>query len=224
MAKSLKDQAEVGILLQVPRGNKEPVVLTKVLHSPLFLKSAAAENIHIDIPEETNNVDEGDSSGDSDVEEKLKGVAKVAKATKKDDDDDDEDDNDEQVGGKKKSVEMKDAHKESAGGVVVEAETVDHGKDAEKRMRPTKSIPRSRLAKGSTSSVPDTLDPQSTLRVNSSGVTDTVLRESEQEQERPKKRARVQKDMGSTRKKGGPTARPVFAQQKAESKKRKRSD
>ena len=102
MAKSLKDQAEVGFLLQVPWGNKKPVVLTKVLHSPLFLKLAAAENVHIDILEETNNVDKGDSSSDSDVEEALKGVAKVAKATKKDDDNDNEDDNDGQVGGKKK--------------------------------------------------------------------------------------------------------------------------
>ncbi|KAJ3729337.1 hypothetical protein C8R42DRAFT_715640 [Lentinula raphanica] len=49
---SLKHQANIGILLQKPQGNDDPVVLTRVLHSKVFLKRAAARQIVIQLPKE----------------------------------------------------------------------------------------------------------------------------------------------------------------------------
>ncbi|KAJ3963822.1 hypothetical protein EV361DRAFT_956580 [Lentinula raphanica] len=49
---SLKHQANIGILLQKPQGDDDPVVLTRVLHSKVFLKRAAARQIKIQLPKE----------------------------------------------------------------------------------------------------------------------------------------------------------------------------
>ncbi|KAJ3792263.1 hypothetical protein GGU11DRAFT_760902 [Lentinula aff. detonsa] len=78
---SLKEQANVGILLQEPRGNNNPVVLAKVLHSKIFLKQAVAHNISIELPDgmqeedEEETIDEGqDGEGENKGEGEDNGV------------------------------------------------------------------------------------------------------------------------------------------------------
>ncbi|KAJ3780711.1 hypothetical protein GGU10DRAFT_380302 [Lentinula aff. detonsa] len=78
---SLKEQANVGILLQEPRGDNNPVVLAKVLHSKIFLKQAVAHNISIELPDgmqeedEEEMIDEGqDGEGENKGEGEDNGV------------------------------------------------------------------------------------------------------------------------------------------------------
>ncbi|KAE9384889.1 hypothetical protein BT96DRAFT_950244 [Gymnopus androsaceus JB14] len=65
--KTLRDQANIGILLQVPKRNSEPLVLAKVLHLKKFIKRAG-KNIEIDIPE-ADNGEKGDDSEDENKDE-----------------------------------------------------------------------------------------------------------------------------------------------------------
>lgn len=66
----MKDQAEIGTIIEAPRGNNEPIVLAKVLHSPQYLKRAANRQ---------------DLSDDSDAEAVAEAVAEMAlkRVTKK---------------------------------------------------------------------------------------------------------------------------------------------
>ncbi|KAJ3714518.1 hypothetical protein C8R42DRAFT_726523 [Lentinula raphanica] len=78
---TLEEQAHIGILLQEPRGNKQPVVLAQVLHSKIFLKHAAGRHIQIDLPDKeiflkcaAGRHDLPDKAcGDSDSDENLSG-------------------------------------------------------------------------------------------------------------------------------------------------------
>ncbi|KAE9386992.1 hypothetical protein BT96DRAFT_948701 [Gymnopus androsaceus JB14] len=65
--KTLKDQVNIGILLQVPKRNSEPLVLAKVLHSKKFIKHAG-KNIDTNIPE-ADNGEKGDDSEDKNKDE-----------------------------------------------------------------------------------------------------------------------------------------------------------
>ncbi|KAE9405476.1 hypothetical protein BT96DRAFT_988511 [Gymnopus androsaceus JB14] len=65
--KILKDQVNIGILLQVPKRNSEPLVLAKVLHLKKFIKGAG-KNIDINIPE-ANNGKKGDDSENENKDE-----------------------------------------------------------------------------------------------------------------------------------------------------------
>lgn len=77
----LKALAEVGIVMQEPQDDEEPIILTKVLHSKVFIKRAAAANIIIDLPEGMEGF-ESDDEDNSDVETP---VVKKSKDRRKDD-------------------------------------------------------------------------------------------------------------------------------------------
>ncbi|KAJ3738367.1 hypothetical protein EV360DRAFT_90566 [Lentinula raphanica] len=62
---SLADQAQIGILLEAPKGNNKPVVLARVYHSNIYLNRAASRNIRIDLPDETHARKENDDNSDS---------------------------------------------------------------------------------------------------------------------------------------------------------------
>ena len=53
---SLKDQAHIGILLQVAE-DSEPVVLAKVLHSKMYVTQASAQEITVSDNEEEDEED-----------------------------------------------------------------------------------------------------------------------------------------------------------------------
>ncbi|KAJ3832488.1 hypothetical protein F5878DRAFT_668904, partial [Lentinula raphanica] len=69
---SLKHQANIPILLEKPQGNDDPLPLTRVLHSNIFLNRAAARQIKIDLPKEMRKEgeasDQASDGGDSDDE------------------------------------------------------------------------------------------------------------------------------------------------------------
>ncbi|KAJ3765176.1 hypothetical protein FB446DRAFT_795321 [Lentinula raphanica] len=99
---SLKSQANIAILLQEPKGNEEPLPLTRVLHSKVFLKRAAARQIKINLPKEMQgDSDESDqaktsggeqddsgSDGDSDIKVRPKKSRKVPQSRAADSDSD----------------------------------------------------------------------------------------------------------------------------------------
>lgn len=58
---SIKNQAEIGILLQQP-WNKDPVNLAKVLHLKLFIKWVAVKKVILDLSEEMQDEALGDGS------------------------------------------------------------------------------------------------------------------------------------------------------------------
>ncbi|KAJ3816205.1 hypothetical protein F5880DRAFT_1619635 [Lentinula raphanica] len=69
---TLEEQAQVEILLQEPKGNNRPVVLARVLHSNVFLKRAAARDIHIDLPDEANENSDSDKNSSGSAQDTVK--------------------------------------------------------------------------------------------------------------------------------------------------------
>lgn len=76
---TLKEQADIGIVIQEPWGGKEPAVLTKVLHSKAFIKQAAAMKVQLDLPKELQNEVESDANEGSNVDEDSEAETKVLK-------------------------------------------------------------------------------------------------------------------------------------------------
>ena len=66
---SLKDQAHIGILLQVAEDDSEPVILTKVLHSKKYITQALAQEITMSDDEV---VDEEEKEGNDDTDGAVK--------------------------------------------------------------------------------------------------------------------------------------------------------
>lgn len=81
-----KALAELGIVIQEPQDDEEPIILTKVLHSKYFHKRAAAANIVIDRPEGMEDAKTDDKES-SDIEVP---VAKKSKARRTEDGDDED--------------------------------------------------------------------------------------------------------------------------------------
>jgi hypothetical protein len=103
----IADEAHIGIVLEEPRGSKDPEVLAKVLHSKKFLAKAAARNV--EIPNLDSKQEEGDESeGELDVARVPKKKGSQVKAPsaqnrkRNNQRDDDESDDNEHLGRKQK--------------------------------------------------------------------------------------------------------------------------
>lgn len=197
----------------MPQGNNKPVVLVKVLQSPIYIKCAAARKFSIG---DLSDGDDEDSNDDSEAEAGSKGVVKNSKrrvveedkdvnhaegsGSDEDGNDDSQEDTDEgEQGDSRKGVEMPSSSQ-----------------------RPKKKMPKSRAGVVITPDVP--VAPHSRRHPMPPEATRTNAKEpglnSEVSDigEPPKKRAHVQKEGGAW-KKNGPTARPAFAQKKGEKRK-----
>lgn len=116
-----KALAEVGIVIQEPQDDEEPIILTKVLHSKYFIKRAAAANIVIDLPEGMEDA-ETDDKETSDVEIP---VAKKSKARRK------EDGGDEDNAGRGKGLKRRRRQDEDR----IEEDDAGRGKGSKRRRK-----------------------------------------------------------------------------------------